>query len=175
MHILGDREAREHVLRLRHEADAPRDEFVGTQIRDVLPFERELAGVDVHEAEQRLEQRGLAGAVRADDAHDLAVVQCERGAVQDVDARQVAGDQIVGVEQRLARMDMRAVERRDVGGLGWGQCCGVRHCHPPILRVRSRRRGRCWRGRPSRRRPRPGRPSPSWAGLRPRSCLRPSR
>ncbi|KOA51112.1 hypothetical protein BAAM0483_02500 [Bifidobacterium animalis subsp. animalis MCC 0483] len=100
MHVLGDREAREHVLRLWHEADAPRDEFVGTQIHDVLPFERELAGVDVHEAEQRLEQRGLAGAVRADEGRDAMALDLEMLHIHGRNAAEATGD-VIGHQNRV--------------------------------------------------------------------------
>ena len=62
------------------------------------PLSSDLAGADLHQAEQRLEQRRLAGAVGADDADQLALLAVEVGAVEDVDAGQVAGDQVVGPE-----------------------------------------------------------------------------
>lgn len=37
---------------LRHKSDATGDEFVGAQVGDVLAFQQQLAGVDVHQAEQ---------------------------------------------------------------------------------------------------------------------------
>ena len=52
--------------------------------------------MDLDQAEQGLEQRRLAGAVGADDADELARLAVEVGAVEDVDAGQVAGDQVVG-------------------------------------------------------------------------------
>ncbi len=58
--------------------------------------------MDVHQSEQRLEQRGLAGAVRADDAHDFALMQGQRRAVEDIHARNVAGHQVDRVEQRFS-------------------------------------------------------------------------
>lgn len=42
----------EDVFGLRHKSDATGDEFVGAQVGDVLAFQQQLAGVDVHQAEQ---------------------------------------------------------------------------------------------------------------------------
>ena len=50
--VFRDGQAGEDVFGLRHEADATGDEFVGAQVGDVLAFQQQLAGVDVHQAEQ---------------------------------------------------------------------------------------------------------------------------
>ena len=74
-------------------------------------------GADLDQAEQRLEQRRLAGAVGADDADQLAALGVEVAAVEDVDAGQVAGDEVVGDDERVGgavevgRSVDRAVER----------------------------------------------------------------
>ena len=115
---------REDVVGLRHEADALGDQVVGPLVGDVLALERHRAGADLHQAEQRLEQRRLAGAVGADDADQLVLLAVEVGAVEDVHPGQVAGDQVVGAQH---------------GALG---------------RLQVRRRGRSGRSRASRRRPR---------------------
>ena len=57
------------------------------RLRDVLAVQRHRAGADVHQPEQRLEQRRLAGAVRADDADELAGVHDEVAPVEDVRRR----------------------------------------------------------------------------------------
>ena len=54
----------------------------------------------LHQAEHRLQQRRLAGAVRADDADHLARVGDQAAAVEDVDAGQVAGDEVLGLDHR---------------------------------------------------------------------------
>src|SRR5438034_11637505 len=56
----------------------------------------------MQEADDGLERGGLAGAVGPDDAHDLAGVDVERDAVEDVDLA-VAGGHPVGDEQLGAR------------------------------------------------------------------------
>ena len=50
---------------------------VGAQAGDVVAVEEDAAGVERLEAGDQVEQRGLAGAVRADDAEDLALVHVE--------------------------------------------------------------------------------------------------
>src|SRR5207247_11148922 len=56
----------------------------------------------MQEADDGLDRGGLAGAVGPDDAHDLAGVDVERDAVEDVDLA-VAGGHPVGDEQLGAR------------------------------------------------------------------------
>ena len=48
----------------------------------------------MQQAGDGLQQRGFAGAVRADDGDDLAVVHGERHAFQDFVAAAVAGDDV---------------------------------------------------------------------------------
>ena len=59
------------------------------------------ARVHLHQAEHRLQQRRLAGAVRADDADHLARVGDQAAAVEDVDAGQVARDHVLGLDDGL--------------------------------------------------------------------------
>ena len=54
------------------------------------------------QTKQGFEQGGLSGAVRADDADDLALVKGQGSAVQNVHAGQIAGDQVDRVHQRFA-------------------------------------------------------------------------
>ena len=55
------------------------DQVVGPLVGDVLALQRDRAGADLDQAEHRLEQRRLAGAVGADDADQLALVAVEVG------------------------------------------------------------------------------------------------
>jgi hypothetical protein len=127
--VVLDRECAEHVARLGHVADAARDQPVGGQRRDVLAGERHRAAPHRHQPEHRLDERRLAGAVRPDHADDLAVVEGQVAAVQDVDAGQVAGDEVVGREQPLGRGLSRG--RRHPPALR-------RHRRPPSRRARRR-------------------------------------
>ena len=72
LQVLRDRQRREDVVGLRHEVEAAPGEPVGPQAGDVLAAKRDAAGADRDQAVDRLEQRRLPGAVRADDADDLA-------------------------------------------------------------------------------------------------------
>src|SRR5262249_40620675 len=54
------------------------------------------------ETEQHFQQGRLACTVRPDDADDLARSNFETAAVQDVDAREVAGDDVARIEHRIA-------------------------------------------------------------------------
>ena len=51
--------------------------LVGAQAGDVVAVEEDPAGVERLEAGDQVEQRRLAGAVRTDDAEDLALVDVE--------------------------------------------------------------------------------------------------
>ena len=104
-----------------HEADALGDQVVGALVGDVVALERDRAGADLHQAEQRLEQRRLAGAVGADDADQLVLLAVQVGAVEDVDAGQVARDQVVGAQHGALgglRGAPRARRRLSVARLG---------------------------------------------------------
>ena len=61
------------------------------------------------QAEHRLEQRRLAGAVGPDDADHLAGIGDQAAAVEDVDARQVAGDDVLGLDDRGLLLSCRVV------------------------------------------------------------------
>src|SRR5690606_16659672 len=81
-----------------HKADPARHELVGAHVGDVLTVERDRAGSDRNESEERLQERGLAGAVGADDADELALAHLHRASVEDVDAGQVASGDVVGMQ-----------------------------------------------------------------------------
>ena len=98
--VLVDRQGAEHVAALGHVTDPAPDEHVGRRGRDVVAAQADAAPADIDEAEHRLHERRLPGPVRADDPDDLAFVHVEAASVEDVDARQVPGDQIPHLEQR---------------------------------------------------------------------------
>src|SRR5690606_27600157 len=106
LEVLFDGERREDIVRLGNKADAHADELVSATIRDRLPAKSDVTRANGHEPEQRFEECRLSGAVRSDDADELAFSNRHRTAVEDVDAWQVAGDQIGCLE--------------DDGGIGSG-------------------------------------------------------
>ena len=68
------------------------------QARDVVPLEADAAGCRLVDAADEIEDRRLAGAVRADDREDLALVDAEADAVDRLDAAEMHG-QIFDLEQ----------------------------------------------------------------------------
>ena len=71
---------------------------VHRQPRDVLPGEGHGARVDIVETADEVEDGGLAGAVRADDAEDLALLHVEGQVPHGVDAAET-DRQVTGFEQ----------------------------------------------------------------------------
>ena len=90
--VLGDRQVRRQVQLLVDHADAKVQR--GSRVGDLdrLPLEPDLAGVGLVHAGQDLHQRGLAGAVLADQGVDLAGTELEACVGERVDAGEVLGD-----------------------------------------------------------------------------------
>ena len=85
--IVLDRERREHLPALGHLRDAERDARMARAARSIgRPSKQDAAGGDRLHAGDRAQQRGLAGAVGADQRDDLAGRDLERDAVQRLDA-----------------------------------------------------------------------------------------
>src|SRR6266566_6720625 len=68
-------------------------------VRDVLPAERDRAATRMIEPVDRAQGRRLAGAVRADQGHDLALVHLDGDPLQRLD-RAVEGLDVLHFEQR---------------------------------------------------------------------------
>ena len=71
---------------------------VGRQRRDVVPVDRHATAGGWHEPADEVEDGGLAGAVRADDADDLALADVERHAAHGLHAAE-AHRQVLHVER----------------------------------------------------------------------------
>jgi hypothetical protein len=69
------------------------------------------AGADIGEAEDRMQHRRLAGAVRADEADRLAARGAQREIVQDLHAA-IAGAQVLDRDERLVSGKPVQVRRR---------------------------------------------------------------
>ena len=65
---------------------------LGRLARDVAALEHDAAGVRPVEAGDHVEQRGLAGAVRADDGHDAALGDVDRHVLDRGDAAETLAD-----------------------------------------------------------------------------------
>ena len=72
-----NRHARERAHDLEGSADARFAQLMRLAGEHVAALEQDFAAIGPQEAIQQIEQRGLAGAVRADDAEDLVSVELE--------------------------------------------------------------------------------------------------
>ena len=70
--IVGDGELGENLAAFGHLHDAARDQPVDRQAGDVLALEADAPAGERHDAGDAVERRGLAGAVRAEQADHLA-------------------------------------------------------------------------------------------------------
>src|SRR5207302_8142913 len=82
LEVLDDRQGREHVVDLRHEVHPPAGEPVRPGARYVVAAEPDAAAARAQESVDRLEQRRLARAVRADDRDDLPRSGAQRDPAQ---------------------------------------------------------------------------------------------
>ena len=87
----------EHRVTLRHVADPGACEIFERTARDLLAVEHDLAAGHPHKAEDRLQQRGLARAVRAYHDNELPALHLDVDTVDDRDVA-VACDKTVGRE-----------------------------------------------------------------------------
>jgi len=80
--VLLDGEQREDVAALRHIGDAAARALVRLQRRDVVAFPDDAAGAHRMLADQRAQEAGLADAVAAEHAGDLAGLGMQRDRAQ---------------------------------------------------------------------------------------------
>jgi hypothetical protein len=101
--IVEDRERGEHAMAFDDMDEARIDGLARAGGRYVLAAEGDLAGAR-QQARHGLQQRGLAGAIGAEQRHDLAGADREVDAVQHADLA-VAGRQASHGEQGIRRRD----------------------------------------------------------------------
>ena len=93
---LGNRHARieraERVLINHLHAPADRAHLAGTELGDVVALELDRTRSGARVAADRHQQRRLAGAIGADQGHDLALADIEVDAVQRLDGAVEGGD-----------------------------------------------------------------------------------
>ena len=89
-HVVEHAQVAEHAAVLEGAREAERGELLGRQAGDVAAREVDAAGVRRVEPGDEIEQRGLAGAVRPDDADQLALGDGERQRVDGGDAAEAA-------------------------------------------------------------------------------------
>src|SRR5690606_4507325 len=90
--VLGHRQVLEDPAPFRRDGDAAAHDVVGVLVRDVLALERDGALARARVAADRHQQRGLAGAVGADQGDDLALVDLDRYAIERLDGAIVGMD-----------------------------------------------------------------------------------
>ena len=95
-------------------ADADLGDPVRRARQDALAFHQDVAGARLIEPAEAIEERRLAGAVRSDQAEDLALVHVERHAIQRDDAAEHDAD----------------VANRKQGALSLRELC-LHHLLPP--------------------------------------------
>src|SRR5207248_5905421 len=91
-HVLEDRELPERTRDLEGPRDAPVADRVGREAGQLLTEEDDRARRSPERAGDAVEHRGLAGAIRADQAEDLALHDLERDRVERGEAPEVLGD-----------------------------------------------------------------------------------
>jgi hypothetical protein len=117
-HIVEHREIGKQRYVLEGAADADLGDPVRRPPEDAPAFHQDVAGARLIKPAQAVEQRGLAGAVRSDQAEDLALMHVEGDAVQRDDAAEHDAD----------------VADRQQGILSLRELC-PRHMVPPSARV----------------------------------------
>ena len=103
LEILGDAHRAEHVALLRHEGEAEPADVRRVQPGDVAILEPHMAGSRPQQPGDQLEQRRLAGAVRADQGDDLARLDPQRRPAHDLVGRAVAAAQVGDLEEAHLR------------------------------------------------------------------------
>ena len=100
--ILGDAHARKDAAALRGLRDAQMRDAMGRCMCDVLSVETDFAGARTRPAEHRHHQGRFAGAVGADQRHDLAGSDIEVDALERLDVT-IGGAQAADGEQWMRR------------------------------------------------------------------------
>ena len=85
--------------------DAELGDLVRRHLGDVAALEEQLARGRVVEPRDQVEDRGLAGAVGADDGEDLALFDAEAHAVDRLEAAELQGDAVDREEAHRLRSD----------------------------------------------------------------------
>ena len=101
----------------------------GGRVRMLGAFHQDVAGRRLVEPGQAIEQRGLAGAVRSDQAEDLALVHVEGHAVQRDDAAEHDAD-VANREQ--GRIALRELCLRHFVSARSEQACSITRVNAPV-------------------------------------------
>src|SRR3954471_16376219 len=105
--VVGNGHAGEQAPALRHVSDAAPGDRRGGKPRDFLAGEGDRAGLGRRDADQRLEQRGLAGTVAAEQRDDLILGNVKRDRIDDVALAVKRVDLVDRKQRRGARRGRR--------------------------------------------------------------------
>ena len=94
-------EPREDVVALRDVREAAAYNLMARKASDTFPAKKDLSALDLDSADDRFKNRRLAGAIRAYDAHDFALVDPESYAAKDINLSRVRGGDVADFQQRL--------------------------------------------------------------------------
>src|SRR5205807_8138778 len=94
--VLENRQAMERPRDLEGAADAAIDDPVRRAAGDLMPVEIDRACRGHQRARQHVEDRALAGAVRADQAENLALLDPKRHSVDGREAAEALGEALDG-------------------------------------------------------------------------------
>src|SRR4051794_21566162 len=89
--VVHDAEIAEDAAKLKRARDAMARQFLRRMTRDGLPVETDFAGIGPVEPGDQIEQGCLAGAVRADDADQIAFGEVEVDAVDGGESAKTPG------------------------------------------------------------------------------------
>jgi hypothetical protein len=95
-HVIQEREPAERARDLERAANAEIDDAIWRLPGDLAPLEPDRAGIGRERAGEHVEDRALAGAVGADQADDLALLDSERHAVDGGEAAEALGEALDG-------------------------------------------------------------------------------
>jgi hypothetical protein len=118
--VLQDRQTTEDAPALRHLDDAFGDDAIRRQLLERFARQQDVAAAHRQNPGDRPQRRALAGAIGADQGHDLVLAEAERDAVQRADLA-VVDLQVADLEQRHRRTRGRRARRRR-------HACAASHC-----------------------------------------------
>ncbi len=102
--VLAHGEGQQDVGALIAATEAAAGDLVGGPAGDVLAVEADAPGAGLERAGEKIDEGGLAGAVRADDAVHLVGVEGERHAVHGDETAEAAGQVLDGEAFRARRL-----------------------------------------------------------------------
>ena len=98
--VLAHRQSLHDAAFLRHIGQSAREAGMRRRLQYLLALEHDRAFAAIEQPHHRFQRRGLAGAVAADQADDLALAHLQADVLQDM-ARSVPGIELADLKDRL--------------------------------------------------------------------------